>query len=102
MFSLQFLCSRPWSKAHFYNKGDEFNRRLTAKWKLQTLILGKVKKASLHYLRNGSERVLPEKEYRQEILQVCREIAGKKNEGDFSIRTERCAGCPFAYMCRRD
>ena len=58
--------------------------------------------ASLHYLQDQSERVLPEKDYRQEILQVCREIAGKKNEGDFSIRTEHCAGCLFAYMCRRD
>jgi ATP-dependent helicase/nuclease subunit A len=62
----------------------------------------KVAKAALHFLRNLSEWVLPEKEYRQEILQVCREIAGKKTEEDFAVRTEQCLYCPFAYMCKRD
>jgi ATP-dependent helicase/nuclease subunit A len=61
-----------------------------------------VKKAALHYLRNRSEWVLPEKEYRQEILQVCREIAGKKTEEDFAVRTDHCAYCPFAYMCKKE
>ena len=60
----------------------------------------KVKKAALHYLRNRSEWVLPENDYRQEILQVCREIAGRKTENDFAVRTEHCAYCPFAYMCK--
>ena len=62
----------------------------------------KVTKVALHYLRDLSQRVLPEKDYRQEILQVCRKIAGKKTEGDFAVRTEHCTGCPFAYMCRRE
>jgi ATP-dependent helicase/nuclease subunit A len=61
-----------------------------------------VTKASLHFLRNLSEWVLPEKEYRQEILQVCREIAGKKTEEDFAVKTEHCAYCPFAYMCKKE
>jgi len=61
-----------------------------------------VRKAALHYLRNRSEWVLPEKEYRQEILQVCREIAGKKTEEDFAVRTEHCAYCPFSYMCKKE
>ena len=62
----------------------------------------KVTKVALHYLRDLSQRVLPDKDCRQEILQVCREIAGKKTEGDFAVRTEHCTGCPFAYMCRRE
>lgn len=41
MFSLEFLCSRPWRKTHFYNKGDEFNRRLAAKWKFADLDTGR-------------------------------------------------------------
>ena len=57
--------------------------------------------ASLHYLQDQSERVLPEKDYRQEITQVCREIAGKKTEEDFAVRTESCSYCPFAYMCKK-
>ena len=57
--------------------------------------------ASLHYLQDQSERVLPEKDYRQEITQVCHEIAGKKTEEDFAVRTERCSYCPFAYMCKK-
>ena len=61
----------------------------------------KVTKAALHYLRDRSCRVLPEKDYRQEILEGCREIAGKKTEEDFALRTEHCSSCPFAYMCRR-
>ena len=62
----------------------------------------KVTKASLHYLRDRSERVLPDKDYRKEILQVCGEIAGKKAEPDFAVRTENCACCPFAYMCKKN
>ena len=62
----------------------------------------KVTKVALHYLRDLSRMVLPEKDYRQEILQVCREIACKKTEGDFAVRTEHCPSCPFAYMCRRE
>ena len=62
----------------------------------------KVTKASLHYLRDLSEHVLPDKDYRQEILQVCREIAGKKAEEDFAVRTEGCVCCPFAYMCKKN
>ena len=61
----------------------------------------RVTKASLHYLRDLSERVLPEKDYTQEILQICREIAGKKAEQDFAVRTESCACCSFAYMCKK-
>ena len=61
----------------------------------------KVTKAALHYLRDRSRRELPEKDYRQEIVQVCREIAGKNSEEDFTVRTEHCADCLFAYMCRR-
>ena len=60
----------------------------------------KVKKAALHFLRNRSEWVLPENDYRLEILEVCREIAGRKTEEDFAVRTEHCAYCPFAYMCK--
>ena len=69
-------------------------------------IMGKpffnVTKAALHYLRNRSEWVLPEKDYRQEIMDVCREIAGKKTEEDFAVITEHCSYCPFAYMCKKD
>ena len=61
-----------------------------------------VKKAALHYLRNRSEWILPEKDYRQEILQVCREIAAKKTEEDFAVKTEHCPYCPFAYMCKKE
>lgn len=60
----------------------------------------RVKKASLHYLRDLSERVLPDRDYRQEITAVCREIAEKKREEDFPCKPEHCAGCPFAYMCK--
>lgn len=61
-----------------------------------------VTKASLHYLRDRSEWTLPDKDYRQEILKVCREIAEKKTEKDFAVKTENCSLCPFAYMCKRD
>ena len=57
--------------------------------------------ASLHFLRNRSEWVLPGQDYRQEILQVCSEIAGKKRENDFAHNTEHCPYCPFAYMCNK-
>ena len=61
-----------------------------------------VTKASLHYLRDRSEWTLPGKDYRQEILKVCRDIAEKKTEKDFAIKTENCFLCPFAYMCKKD
>ena len=61
-----------------------------------------VTKASLHYLRDRSEWTLPGKDYRQEILKVCREIAEKKTEKDFDVKTENCFLCPFAYMCKKD
>ncbi len=61
----------------------------------------KVTKASLHFLRDLSEWTLPDKDYRQEILQVCREIAEKKTEADFAVKTENCSLCPFAYMCKK-
>jgi ATP-dependent helicase/nuclease subunit A len=57
--------------------------------------------ASLHFLRNRSEWVPPGQDYRQEILQVCREIARKKTENDFAHNTEHCPYCPFAYMCNK-
>ena len=57
--------------------------------------------ASLHFLRNRSEWVLPGQDYRQEILQVCREIAGKKRENDFAHNMEQCPYCPFAYKIGR-
>ena len=60
-----------------------------------------VTKAVLHYLRNRSEWTLPDKDYRQEILKVCREIAEKKTEKDFAVKTENCFLCPFAYMCKK-
>ena len=60
-----------------------------------------VTKASLHFLRDRSEWALPGKDYRQEILQVCREIAEKKKEEEFTIKTENCFLCPFAYMCKK-
>ena len=60
----------------------------------------KVTKAALHYLRNLSEWTLPDRDYRREIAQVCREIAEKKREEDFAVKPENCAGCPFAYMCK--
>lgn len=69
--------------------------------KLRGRTVVKVKRAALHYLRDQSRRVLPQKDYLQDILQVCREIAGKKTEEDFALRTEHCTGCPFAYMCKR-
>ncbi len=62
----------------------------------------KVVKASLHYLRNRSELVLQDRDYSREILQVCREIAGKRAEQDFAVLTEHCAACPFAYMCKKN
>ena len=61
-----------------------------------------VTKASLHYLRDRSEWTLPDKDYPQEILKVCREIAEKKTEKDFAVKTENCFLCPFAYMCKKD
>ena len=61
-----------------------------------------VTKASLHYLRDRREWTLPGKDYRQEILKVCREIAEKKTEKDFDVKTENCFLCPFAYMCKKD
>ena len=72
-------------------------RLLQIKGKASLTVTG----ASLHFLRNRSEWVLPEGDYRQEILQVCREIAGKKTENDFSRKTEHCPYCPFAYMCNK-
>ncbi len=62
----------------------------------------RVTKASLHYLRDRSEWTLPDKDYRQEIREVCREIAEKKTEGDYAVKTENCSLCPFAYMCKKD
>ena len=62
----------------------------------------KVAKAALHYLRDLSERALPDRDYRQEILQVCGEIAEKKKEEDFAAKPENCPGCPFAYMCKKN
>ena len=62
----------------------------------------KVTKAALHFLRNRSEQVLPEGDYREEILQVCREIAGKKTENDFAVKKEQCPYCLFAYMCNKE
>ena len=62
----------------------------------------KVAKASLHYLQDRSERTLPDNEYRQEILRLCREIAEKKTEEDFAVKTENCSFCPFAYMCKKE
>ena len=62
----------------------------------------KVAGASLHFLRNRSEWALPGQDYRQEILQVCREIAGKKSENDFALTTGHCPYCPFSYMCKRE
>lgn len=61
-----------------------------------------VTKAALHYLRDWSEWTLPDKDYRQEILKVCRKIAEKKTEKDFAVKTENCFLCPFAYMCKKD
>ena len=61
----------------------------------------KVTKASLHYLRDRSEWTLPDRDCRQEILRVCREIAEKKTEEDFTVKTENCFLCPFAYMCKK-
>ena len=60
-----------------------------------------VTKASLHYLRDRSEWTLPDKDFRQEILRLCREIAEKKTEADFAVKTENCSLCPFAYMCKK-
>ena len=61
----------------------------------------KVTEASLHYLRDLSRHVLPEKNYLVEILLICREISCKKTEQDFTLREEHCGTCPFAYMCKR-
>ena len=60
-----------------------------------------VTKASLHYLRDRSEWTLPDKDFQQEILRLCREIAEKKTEADFAVKTENCSLCPFAYMCKK-
>ena len=60
-----------------------------------------VTKASLHYLRDRSEWTLPDTDCRQEILKVCREIADKKQEEDFAVKSENCFRCPFAYMCKK-
>ena len=65
-------------------------------------LLGKpVTKASLHYVRDRHEWVLPNADYQQEILRICREIADKKIEEEFVVRTDHCAYCPFSYMCRK-
>ena len=65
-------------------------------------LLGKnVGKASLHFIRNCSEWILPDRDYKTEIMQICGEIAGKKTEEDFGPNMSHCTDCPFSYMCRR-
>ena len=66
----------------------------------EKLLAKPVSKASLHYIRSQSEWVLPDGEYRQEILRLCGAIADKKTEEEFAVKTEHCVYCPFSYMCR--
>jgi len=68
----------------------------------ETLLQKPVKTAALHFIRNCSEWKLPDEDYRQEIAQLCSEIADKKEESDFNVNTNHCDNCPFSYMCRKN
>lgn len=64
-------------------------------------LLGKkVRQASLHFLRNCQEWVLPPGDWLQAATGLCRELAGKKAEADYPVNQEHCQTCPFAYLCR--
>ena len=67
----------------------------------EKLFQRRVAKASLHFLRNRSEWILPEADYRQEIVRLCSLIAAKKGENDFAVNEARCRFCPFLYMCKK-
>jgi ATP-dependent helicase/nuclease subunit A len=67
----------------------------------QTLWQKKVRKAELHYLQNCTAWVLPQdRDYLQEAVALCEEIAAKKIEADYAPKEEHCKLCPFVYMCR--
>ncbi len=61
----------------------------------------KIRKASLHFLRNDSEWILPPGNWLQEATALCQEMAAKKQEDDYKTDLGHCVFCPFAYMCRR-
>ena len=67
----------------------------------ETLLKKPVSGASLHFIRNSSEWILPDTDYQSEILALCGEIADKKMEEDFAANLSHCDYCPFSYMCRK-
>ena len=67
---------------------------------VEQLLGKKVRQAALHFLRGCQEWVLPEGKWLQEATSLCQEMAGKKKETDYPVRTDHCRACPFAYLCR--
>ena len=71
------------------------------KMAVEKLLQRPVVKASLHFLRNRSEWILPEIDCRQEIVELCGQIAGKTGEKGFAVNKTHCRFCPFSYMCKK-
>ena len=71
------------------------------KMAVEKLLQRPVAKASLHFLRNRSEWILPEIDCQQEIVELCGRIAGKKGEKGFAVNETHCRFCPFSYMCKK-
>ena len=62
-----------------------------------------VSSAQLHFLQNLSTWALPEDEdYLTEALALCKEIAAKSEEAQFSCAADAaCEHCPYVYLCTR-
>ena len=56
--------------------------------------------AELHFLQNNSCWQLQDCSDRlQEVAELCRDIFSKRRESEFTVKTEYCKNCPFAYFC---
>ena len=60
-----------------------------------------VRQAALHFLQNKQAWVLPQRDYREVMTALCREIALKKDESEFAPDLTKCAYCPYNQLCRR-
>lgn len=56
--------------------------------------------AELHFLQNNScWKLAGRSDVLREVADLCKDIFSKRTESEFTVKTEYCKNCPFAYFC---
>ena len=71
------------------------------KYAAEKIFSKKVSSASLHFLQDRSEWKLTRDDAYAEAVALCKEVAAKSREEEFTCNLESCGHCQYNYLCKQ-